>query len=148
MLSRFRKPISLTLAGLMLAGGVPRLVCVCLSAECRATCELNGFNYFAQRKHAAQSQGCCCCKENVETASGDPTVAADPCGRQCETIVKHTELSPTPRATELGASPLVTWLATSEGFPPQHQRSFVGDWDSPLRVPPDDPVSRAQILRI
>jgi hypothetical protein len=148
MFSKFRRSISLTLAGLMLVGGVPRIVCVCLSTECVTACELNGFNFFAPRKHAAQTQGCCCCKENVEAASGDPAVAADPCGRQCETIVKHTELSPTPRATELAASPSVTWLATPEGFPLQHQRIFVRDWTSPLRVPPDDPVSRAQILRI
>jgi hypothetical protein len=133
---------------LLLVGGLPRMWCLCPDADCRAAC-----NAGAAPLAPEHSQPACCPRcasqpsEQGETDGNLPGFSGSEC--PCQVLVAQLVLPSAPRAVEMTAAS-VQWLARGDagqqlrpGRSAEHSISAVV-----INLPPDDPVSRAQILRL
>ena len=140
-----RKFSAAALCCLVLVGGLPRAWCLCPDAECRAACDA-GLGPLAIA--AEEPAGCphCRCHQKVQDAGGQqPGFSASQC--PCPMHVAQVVLPSAGRDIE-GPTAAIAWLATDEverGLSASAERIHRATF---LERPPDDPVSRAQILRL
>ena len=123
---------------LTVLGAAPRLDCLCPIAECQVACEL-GLVAPPQDKP-------CCCHHGADApkTSGCET---GPAGCPCDLHLRQDHVTPVVQ-DDAPQQPLVCWLD-----PASDSLASAPRWRQDCRtiassLPPDDPVSRAQILRI
>jgi hypothetical protein len=143
-----RPLLALVLCGLVIVGGVPQIGCICPSGEYCLECP-DCPQLFGIWGSAPQSfRECCCCEKRTDAAQQDHGIRvanSDRCS--CEKFATQTVISNPPRTAAV-KSIVVTWV------PAQPYGLVLGHVDGPQpvsledRIPPDSPVSRAQILRL
>ena len=124
---------------LTVLGAAPRLDCLCASAACQVACE-SGLLV------AAAHEKSCCCHHAADTPKNGESEAKS-AGCQCDLHLTQDHVSPVVR-DDAPQQPLVLWLS-----PASVSLASGTQWRQDCRtiasvLPPDDPVSRAQILRI
>jgi hypothetical protein len=146
MLSRFRKLLSSAFAALMVMGGTPRIECACPNAECRAACAQRGFSVAVVPIRGEEPRCSCCC---APLATGPQTTSdASISSCRCETFVKRTGLLSSPSGSTSKSDLAVAWQPTSDVSGNYLLSNLRSAGAPPFRLPPADPVTRAQILRL
>jgi len=140
-----RKFSAAVLCCLVLVGGLPRAWCLCPDAECRAACDAGlGPLATAAEEHAGCPH-CRCHQKEQDGGSDQPGFSASQC--PCSMHVAQAVLPSAGRDVEMPTAS-IAWLAPAEveqGLSVSAERV---DRSRLLQLPPDDPVSRAQILRL
>lgn len=136
--------LALALCGLAAVGGMPRLGCLCTNAAacdaCRqATCTV------CSSSHVMQHQ-CCCQKQDQEPPASDGMSCRVPGGCNCEKFTEQTVLTAVKRDVT-GATNHAQPVAT-EPFRTLNRARSAPECVLLCHLPPDDPVSRCQILRL
>jgi hypothetical protein len=131
-----RRLVVVGMCCLTVLGAAPRLNCLCPSLACQAACE-SGLGALQQ------DQSCCCHHEADEPTDGGPNAA----GCQCDWRVSQDQIAPAVRA-DAPQQPLVCWLSPANDSLTSGPRWSQDDLALASGLPPDDPVSRAQILRL
>ena len=137
--------LSLALAGLMVVGGAPRVNCDCIDAQCRNACARAGLTLLTASCATAPPR-CHCCQNQAQ-----PTLPVGPCDLTtapdcCDLAIHLGDLSSPGKSSPFGlvaeSAPAPLLGNLHDVAPPYPVLA------APRRLPPDDPVSRAQILRI
>jgi hypothetical protein len=129
---------------LMVVGGLPRSWCLCPEEACRIACDSRA-NVLALAGARDDSSGCRCCDKPADSGPGTPQIAGTACA--CQVQVTQVVLVTAGRDAQVKAESPALWVATAE-------HSLLAGADRTVLAspvfgpPPDDPVSRAQILRL
>jgi len=133
---------------LTVLGAAPRLDCLCPDLACQSACEQPLAGILGEGAVECDQQPACCCHHEERSPQPDNGPACHNSGCHCEMQVVQDERTLAVRNDGKLPPPSVLWLAsdtlTSELTDPElrlDRSLFTG-------LPPDDPVSRAQILRI
>ena len=133
---------------LTLLGAAPRIDCLCPDGACQLACEQLLAPLLDEAAAECAEKPVCCCHhdQSLPQSSGEPAIQASGC--HCDLQVVQDQSSPAARNDGKLPPPLVIWLASDDGAStasgparPLDRHFFTG-------LPPDDPVSRAQILRL
>ena len=132
---------------LTVLNAAPRLDCLCPDRTCQIACEL-AFPAAPVADLNCAAERACCCHHKPASAPSDDDSACRSSGCRCQMQVVLE--STTPAVCSEGRQPLhlTGWLAdfgllSYLGHAEPHgEPGYVSD------LPPDDPVSRAQILRL
>jgi hypothetical protein len=123
---------------LSVVGAAPRLDCLCPIAECQVACE-SGLVAPPQDKP-------CCCRHGADAPQSGGS-AAKPAGCPCDLHLKQGHVTPVVQA-DAPPQPLVCWLDPASDSSVSGPQGWHECRTISSGLPPDDPVSRAQILRI
>jgi hypothetical protein len=138
----------LALCGLVLVGSMPRVGCICASGEFCVDCSTNA-NCTPSAVGAKTEPTCCCCETAPAVArhgaeSKGPALDRCPCIK----VVTQLPITSASRQPFECQSPLVSWLPGHEDLLELSRAADSLALAAGDHLPPDDPVSRAQILRL
>jgi hypothetical protein len=134
-----RRILAVGMCCLTMLGAAPRLDCLCASVACQTACESA---MLVTRPH---DQPCCCHHDTETPTNGAPEAA--PIGCHCDLQVSQDHVAPVVR-DDAPQPPLVLWLSPASDLLTSMGQGVHDDLAFSSGLPPDDPVSRAQILRI
>jgi hypothetical protein len=131
---------------LTVLGAAPRLDCLCADQSCQIACEQPLAHVLPGAPCA--SEPACCCHQDQPAPEPDHGPALEPAGCHCQMQIVGTKLSAPERVAAKQPLLQTSWLhgdalelAAAQTAPTFRYGRFAG-------LPPDDPVSRAQILRL
>ena len=139
---------------LTVLGAAPRLDCLCPNRSCQVACEQPLAHVLPAADSDCISEPACCCRSDQPAAESDHDAVPDhgpalePVGCRCQMQIAGTNLSAPERVAAKQPLSQTSWLngdvvglAAAQSAPSCLHGRFTG-------LPPDDPVSRAQILRL
>ena len=144
ILVNVRKYLAVGIAALMVVGGSPRAGCDCQDDACRAACARVGLLPIVAT--SSKQMSCACCCHEVANLVPHPMAWVDSSVCHCQKFFERVELLSAPRPIELYGD-FTNQEPSAETFGVRRLVLPIA-WTSPPTLPPDDPVSRAQILRI
>ena len=132
---------------LIVFGSAPRIDCLCPDSVCQFSCEF----MFSQATNVSKREHkpACCCNHEAQPVpnSGDgPTWHNAGC--DCQMHVVRCELAPAVRNDGKLPPPVALWLASDRLALSLSRPGLRPDRSQFTGLAPDDPVSRAQILRL
>lgn len=132
---------------LTVLGAAPRLDCLCPNRSCQLVCEQPLTAVPAAAVECAEQRPCCC-RHQPAAPQSDQDPACRSSGCHCQMQVVLTEMTPAVR-TE-GKQPLLPtgWLSGDTQLSLSGQAEPSRELGHFTDLPPDDPVSHAQILRL
>lgn len=133
---------------LTVLGAAPRLDCLCPDRSCQIDCERPLAHVLPAADSNCIGEPACCCRRDQPNPAPDCAPALEPEGCHCQILIVGTELSAPERVAAKQPLAQTSWLngdvvelAAAQSAPSCMHGRFTG-------LPPDDPVSRAQILRL
>jgi len=143
-----RPLLALVLCGLVSVGGVPQIGCICPSGESCFDCLDCAPVISLITGSAPQPSHDCCCTQKTDSKRHDDGIQTAGSGScQCEKFARQSVISNPPRTAVCKSIVVFRDFGDASfadlDFVIAPRRSLESD-----RVPPDDPVSRAQILRL
>ena len=139
-----RRLAAIGMSCLIVVGTAPRVDCLCPEIACQFDCE----HFFAGRATQTEpAKAACCCNHAQEPAPPVDGLAAGDSGCHCDMQVVQ-EKSPLARQPDQESTAQVLWLAADELTLSLARPELRCDRSLFTGLPPDDPVSRAQILRL
>jgi hypothetical protein len=147
-----RRLVVVGMCCLTVLGAAPRLDCHCPDRACQVSCEsgLPGSCCVAtaEKEPTTPQHACCChCNRPASQPQGDnPIARRTPC--HCDMQVVRDAQLPVVRNAGHMTSPLVAWIPADDVCLVLSRPVPHGDRSLINGLPPDDPVSRAQILRL
>lgn len=147
-----RRVVAVGMCCLTMLGAAPRLDCHCPDRACQVSCEsgLPGSCCAAATKSKpTTAQHACCprCNRPASQSPGEsPVVHRTHCHCDMQ-VVRDAQLPVVCNAGHV-TSPLVAWIPADDVSPVLSRLVLHGDRSLFNGLPADDPVSRAQILRL
>jgi hypothetical protein len=130
-------------------GAAPRLDCLCPNAQCQMACKQPlANNVCAPVSESDQQLTCCCHHEPKPAPKSDDVPVWHNSGCHCQMHVVQNELLSAVRIDGKLPPPVAQWLASDHLSLSLCRAELRPDRSQFTGLPPDDPVSRAQILRI
>lgn len=136
LLQRF---LTVGMCCLTVLGAAPRLDCLCVSVACQTACES------ATLVTAPHDKSCCCHRDERIPTSDAPEAKPTDC--HCDMQVSQEQVAPVVR-DDAPQPPLVFWLCPATSTLTSGRQWLQDCLAIASGLPPDDPVSRAQILRL
>jgi hypothetical protein len=134
---------------LTVLGAAPRLDCLCANAQCQMACEHPlASSVCAPVSESDQRASCCCHHEPKPAPKSDDVPVWHNSGCHCQMHVDQSELTPVVRNDGKLPPPVVLWLASDRLTLSLSRPELRINRSRITGLPPDDPVSRAQILRL
>ena len=134
---------------LTVLGAAPRLNCLCPDGQCQMACEQPLANQVcAAVIEPDQHPSCCCHHEPRPVPNSDDVPVWHNSGCHCQMHVVQSELTPVVRNDGKLPLPVALWLASDHLSLSLGRAESRPDRSHFTGLPPDDPVSRAQILRL
>ena len=135
---------------LVVLGGLPRAWCLCPDAACRLACDTRS-NLLAATMPSKSAPACCCCDRSQPAANlpaelPSPHCAAADCA--CEMHVTQLVLVAADRDVQSESARPAIWMASTDVAALVRNLSEAAAPAAKVALPPDDPVTRAQILRL
>ena len=139
-----RRVFAIGMSCVIVVGTAPRLDCLCPDIACQFGCEhlLAG-----PKAETPPAKPACCCNHSQKPVPPVNGLAAGDSGCHCDMQVVQ-EKSPLARQPNQESTPQVLWLAADELTLSQSRPELRPGRSLFTGLPPDDPVSRAQILRL
>ena len=134
---------------LTVLGAAPRLDCLCPDGQCQLACEQPLADQICPAvSEADQHPSCCCHHEPQPAPNSDDSPVWHKSGCHCQMQVVQNELSPAVRNDGKLPPTVPLWLASDRLALSLSRPELRSDRSQFTGLPPDDPVSRAQILRL
>lgn len=134
---------------LMVISGLPRSWCLCPDEACRTACNARSNPLAVPAPSESTPAECCCCEQAARTdeAPADALhLARNQCA--CQMHVTQLVLLKADRDIQSEAFPLVLWVASATLDPSLGDLHHDTLANLLAGLPPDNPVTRAQILRL
>jgi len=144
-----RWTVAVGMCCLTVVGAAPRVDCLCPDGQCQMACE----QPLADRVCAVvgesdQQPSCCCHHEPKPAPKSDGAPVCHKSGCHCQMHVVQNDLSPAVRNDGKLPPPIAWWLTGDRLTLSLSRLELRPDRSDFTGLPPDDPVSRAQILRL